>query len=173
MTNMQIMQIILDSENVEKTISTMEQSFLASQVCQTQASYLPERLRKLFAKTAWGSLVAKIGDVGANQDVWTNREAFADKYNLAKLVPFSRIPKYVQAMYHNRWGYCNFARRPEVYLTSCENYYVVAVCSLRGQPPSQWTQIPSIYKVDQNCRHDCRGEDRTHVLVVGRVRRVQ
>lgn len=76
-------------------------------------------------------------------------------------------------MYHNRWGYCNFARRPEVYLTSCENYYVVAVCSLRGQPPSQWTQIPSIYKVDQNCRHDCRGEDRTHVLVVGRVRRVQ
>lgn len=83
MTNMQIMQIILDSENVEKTISTMEQSFLASQVCQTQASYLPERLRKLFAKTAWGSLVAKIGDVGANQDVWTNR-SFCRQVQLGK-----------------------------------------------------------------------------------------
>lgn len=97
----------------------MAQTFLASQVCQCQASYLPERLQKLFAKTM--ALVAKIG-VGANQDAWTNREAFADKYDLAKMVPFSNIPKYVQAMYHNRWNsYCDFARRLEVYFTSCEN----------------------------------------------------
>ena len=137
----------------------------------TRASCLPPALHKLFANTCWGrGRHEGYNSCGSNSDVLANRVEFAKSYDLGKHVQPYHIPKYVLAEYNNQWGSPRaFARRVEVYLTSCATRYVVAVLSNKEEPPHDWTQIASLYGVDRRFSDDDpRREQRTHVLVVAR-----
>ena len=137
----------------------------------TRASCLPPALHKLFANTCWGRGRHEGDDsCGSNSDVLDNRVEFAKSYDLWKHVHPYHIPKYVCAEYYNQWDSPRaFARRYEVYLTSCATRYVVAVLSNKEEPPHDWTQIPSLYGIDRRfSKDDPRREQRTHVLVVAR-----